>query len=100
MSLRTDLDAAIVTFQKNNTYDPQAILKLNQAVVAYAESLVGIAPAAVVVPLTDNSTGASGGNTIAAVTDVASAANAVATLSAKVDAILVSLKAAGLMASS
>lgn len=38
--------------------------------------------------LTDNSTGTSGGNTIAAVTDVATAANAIATLAAKLNAII------------
>lgn len=41
-----------------------------------------------VLVLTDNSTGTSGGNTIAAVTDVATAANAIATLAAKVNAII------------
>lgn len=42
---------------------------------------------AVVAALTDNSGGASGGNTIAVVTDNASAANAIATLAAKVNAL-------------
>lgn len=42
--------------------------------------------------LTDNSTGTSGGNTVAAVTDVATAANAIATLTAKVNAILAAVK--------
>lgn len=42
---------------------------------------------AVVAALTDNSGGASGGNTVAVVTDNASAANAIATLVAKVNAL-------------
>lgn len=44
-----------------------------------------------VVALTDSSTGTSGGNTIAAVSDVATAANAIATLAAKVNAIIAAL---------
>lgn len=42
--------------------------------------------------LTDNSTGSSGGNTIAAVSDVATAANAIATLAARVNALTAMLK--------
>lgn len=42
--------------------------------------------------LTDSSTGTSGGDTIGAVTDTASAANAIATLAAKVNALLAALK--------
>lgn len=38
--------------------------------------------------VTDNSGGTSGGNTIAAVTDVATAANAIATLAAKLNAVI------------
>lgn len=52
---------------------------------------------AAVVNLTDNSAGTSGGNTIAAVTDNASAANAIATLAAKVNAILIALRNAGII---
>lgn len=44
-----------------------------------------------VTALTDSSTGTSGGNTIAAVSDVATAANAIATLAAKVNAIIAAL---------
>lgn len=53
-----------------------------------------IAPANVadIAALTDSSTGTSGGNTIGAVSDVATAANAIATLAAKVNAILAALK--------
>ena len=42
--------------------------------------------------LTDNSTGTSGGNTIGAVTDVASAADAIATLAAKLNAVIAELQ--------
>lgn len=42
--------------------------------------------------LTDSSGGTSGGNTIAAVSDVATAANAIATLAAKVNALAAMLK--------
>lgn len=45
--------------------------------------------------LTDNSGGTSGGATVAAVTDVASAANAVATLAAKINALETVLSGAG-----
>lgn len=52
---------------------------------------------AAVTNLTDNSGGTSGGNTIAATTDQASTSNAVATLAAKVNAILVALRTAGII---
>lgn len=59
-------------------------------------SVVGGVKQAVAVPaLTNNSGGTSGGNTIAAVTDVATANNAIATLAVKVNAILAALVAAG-----
>lgn len=48
-------------------------------------------PSPAITALTDSSTGTSGGNTIAAVTDVASAANAIATLSAKLNAVIAAL---------
>ena len=48
---------------------------------------------AALVALTDNSTGTSGGNTIAAVSDVATAANAIATFAAKLNAVIAGLKA-------
>jgi hypothetical protein len=48
---------------------------------------------AIVVALVDNSGGASGGDTIAVVTDNASAANAIATLAAKVNALNVLITA-------
>ena len=51
------------------------------------------AQVAALVSLTDNSTGTSGGNTIAAVSDVATAANAIATLAAKLNAVIAALKA-------
>jgi hypothetical protein len=54
--------------------------------------------AATVAALTDSSGGTGGGNTIAVVTDNASAANAIATLAAKLNATLAALKAAGVMA--
>jgi hypothetical protein len=44
-----------------------------------------------VTALTDNSTGTSGGNTIGAVSDVATTANAIATLAAKINAIIAAL---------
>lgn len=47
--------------------------------------------------LTDNSGGASGGNTIAVVTDNASAANAIATLAAKINVIRAALVTIGLI---
>ncbi len=47
--------------------------------------------------LTDNSGGTSGGNTIAVVSDTATTKNAVATLAAKVNAIIAALKTAGIM---
>lgn len=46
-----------------------------------------------VASLTDNSGGTSGGDTIAVVTDIASAANAIATLAAKVNSLLATLRA-------
>lgn len=52
-------------------------------------------PAAAVVALTDSSTGTSGGNTIAAVTDVATAANGIATLAAKLNALITAVNANG-----
>lgn len=51
--------------------------------------------AAAVVVLTDNSTGVSGGNTIAAVSDVATAANAIATLAAKLNAVIAAVNTNG-----
>jgi len=54
--------------------------------------------AATVANLVDNSTGTSGGNTIAAVTSIATAADAVATLAAKINQILTSLKNADAIA--
>lgn len=48
---------------------------------------------AALVSLTDSSAGTSGGNTIAAVSDVATAANAIATLAAKLNAVIAALKA-------
>lgn len=55
-----------------------------------ASVLVSITPTVVssLVALTDNSTGTSGGNTIGAVNDVATAANAVATLAAKMNQVV------------
>ena len=44
--------------------------------------------------LTDNSGGSSGGDTIAAVTDISSAADAVATLAAKLNDVLAKLRSA------
>ncbi len=55
--------------------------------------------AAAVPALTNNSGGTSGGNTIAAVTDVASAANAIATLATKFNALRSALVSAGVIAS-
>lgn len=52
-------------------------------------------PAAAVVVLTDNSTGTSAGNSIAAVTDVLTTANAVATLAAKLNAVIAAVNANG-----
>jgi len=52
-------------------------------------------PPATVVALTDNSSGTSGGNTIAAVSDNATAANAIATLAAKLNATISALNALG-----
>lgn len=48
-------------------------------------------PSPAITTLTDSSGGTSGGNTIAAVTDFPSAANAVATLAAKLNAVLAAL---------
>jgi hypothetical protein len=45
-------------------------------------------PSATVVALTDNSGGTSGGNTIAAITVLADATNAIATLAAKLNAVI------------
>jgi hypothetical protein len=53
--------------------------------------------AASVPNLTDNSGGASGGNTIAAVTDNTTAANAIATLAAKVNGLQTALRNAGVL---
>lgn len=47
---------------------------------------------AAITTLTDSSTGTSGGNTVAAVTDVATAANAIATLTAKLNELLSAVK--------
>lgn len=52
-------------------------------------------PAAAVVVLTDNSTGVSAGNAIAAVTDILTAANAIATLAAKLNATIAAVNANG-----
>jgi len=54
--------------------------------------------AAAVASLTDNSGGSSGGDTIAAVSDVSTAADAIATLAAKVNALLSSMRTADLLA--
>lgn len=56
--------------------------------------------ATVVIALTDNSGGAAADGTIAAVSDVATAANAIKELATKQNEIITVLKAAGLMASS
>jgi len=53
-----------------------------------------------VAALVDNGGGSSGSGTIAAVTDVATAADAIATLAEQVNALLTAMKAAGAMASS
>lgn len=50
-----------------------------------------------VAALTDNSGGTSGGNVIASVTDAASAANGIATLAAKVNAMRAALAALGIV---
>lgn len=50
--------------------------------------------------LTDNSSGTSGGDTIAAVTDVATAADAIATLAAKLNAIIAAVEGVGITAAS
>lgn len=57
---------------------------------AAAGGYISISPtvATSVVVLTDSSTGTSGGNTVAAITDTATAANAVATLAAKLNALI------------
>lgn len=47
------------------------------------------------VALTNSSTGTSGGNTVGAVSDVATAANAIATLTAKLNAVIALLDAYG-----
>jgi len=60
----------------------------------------GTKAAAVVAALVDNSGGAAADGTIAAVTDAATAANAIKELATKLNAILTSLKDAGVMASS
>lgn len=61
----------------------------NDRLVFDGTSWVG---AVIVNDLTDNSGGASGGDTIAVVTDIASAADAVATLAAKMNALMVELR--------
>lgn len=92
------------------TYGMPALIKLsdlstflggNIALPAATVSTAGaVKEQANLVALTDSSTGTSGGNTIAAVTDVATAANAIATLAAKLNAVIASQKTAGQMASS
>lgn len=59
--------------------------------------LMGLAYDGDVNALTDNSGGTSGGDTIAAVSDVATAANAIATLAAKVNQLRDRLVAEGLL---
>ena len=76
----------LVDFLSNNM-----LKALNQGLIsvvntASANLLSGSAPYTLTT-LTDNSTGTSGGYTIAAVTSYASAANAVATLAAQVNAL-------------
>lgn len=51
--------------------------------------------ATAVVALTDSSTGVSGGDTIGAISDIATAANAVATLAAKLNAVITALNTNG-----
>jgi outer membrane murein-binding lipoprotein Lpp len=67
------------------------------AVTMYWADQNDVTPGAAVAALTNSSGGTSGGNTIAAVTDVPTAANAVATLAVKVNALIASLKAAGFL---
>lgn len=83
----------------------QATVSLNEvatysganAPVATTTTAGPVKKAASVPNLTDNSGGTSGGNTIAAVTDNATAANAVATLAAKVNALQTALRNAGIL---
>ena len=65
---------------------------------AATTSTAGVVKKAASVPnLTDNSGGTSDGNTIAAVTDNTTAANAVATLAAKINALQTALRNAGIL---
>lgn len=83
------------TGQATASIDEVAKFAASNAPAATA-TVAGVVKKAASVPnLTDNSGGTSGGDTIAAVTDVASAANAIATLAAKVDALQTALRNAG-----
>lgn len=118
MAAPTTLAAMQQEINSTNLTDGQQIKQLLLDIVTFVgtsgsvpaattTTIGGVKEAADVAALTDNSGGTSGGNTIAVIgagtTDTSAAkltdtANAIATLSAKIDAILVSIKAAGQMA--
>ena len=120
MGAPTTLAAMQQEINSTNLTDGQQIKQLLLDLVAYVTAsgsvtipaattaaIGGVKEAADVVTLTDNSGGTSGGNTIAVIgagsTDTSAAkltdtANAIATLAAKIDAILAVMKTAGQMA--
>ncbi len=86
---------------KNNNGDRQVIVSGGELRVETGGKITpnaGTQPT--VAALTDNSGGTSGGNTVAAVTDAATAANAIATLTAKVNALQSALAGVGIVAAS
>lgn len=84
-----------VSFVTQAMLDAQAAgyidISPNPAIVSAGSPAV----ATPVVVLTDSSTGTSGGDTVGAVSDVATAANAIATLTAKLNALIAAVNANG-----
>lgn len=107
-----NFDLCFVLPQPLGSYASLANLSATRAAASYAQCIAVVVSenrvafsdgstwhlmpvrAAAVVNLTDSSGGTSGGNTIAAVTDVATAANAIATLAAKVNELMGVLRTA------
>lgn len=93
--------AALGSARAPNSHDRCIAVVVSENRIAFSDGtnwlLIPIQGAAMV-NLTDNSGGTSGGNTIAAVTDVATAANAIATLAAKLNALMNTLRTASSIA--